>query len=261
MMSLIFQVVLPFVLSAMVVILVMYIAERYGSKVGGILGTLPSTIVIAFLFIAYTEGTTFASQAALVVPAELGINVVFLFIFALLVHRSTMLAFSATFTIWAVLSIILVLIHFDNVIISLAIYLITVIVAFFFLEKIRKIPSTGNVKVHYTFQKIVFRGILAGIVIAVAVFLSNIDAVISGVFSVFPAILSSTMLISVREHGPDFAAGMAKSMMLGLSSVATYATVIYVLYPLYDIAIGSIVAYIIALCVTLAIYRLRRKIS
>ena len=145
MMSLIFQVVLPFVLSAMVVILVMYIAERYGSKVGGILGTLPSTIVIAFLFIAYTEGTTFASQAALVVPAELGINVVFLFIFALLVHRSTMLAFSATFTIWAVLSIILVLIHFDNVIISLAIYLITVIVAFFFLEKIRKIPSDQTV--------------------------------------------------------------------------------------------------------------------
>lgn len=261
MLSLIFQVVLPFILSAMVVIIVMYIAERYGSKVGGILGTLPSTIVIAFLFIAYTEGKTFASQAASVVPAELGINVIFLFVFALLVHRSMLLAFSITFVVWGILSSIIIVFTAGSIFVSITVYIVTVIAAFVFLEKIRKIPSTRNVKVHYTIKKIVFRGILAGIVIAIAVFLSNIDAFISGVFSVFPAILSSTMLISVREHGPDFAAGMAKSMMLGLSSVATYATVIYFLYPLYDVVLGSIVAYVIALCMTLAIYKLRRKIS
>ncbi len=261
MVSLIFQVVLPFILSAMVVIIVMYIAEKYGSKVGGILGTLPSTIVIAFLFIAYTEGRVFASQAASVVPAELGINVIFLFVFALLVHRSMLLAFITTFAVWGVLSSLLVIFTVGSIQVSLALYIVTAIVSFVFLEKIRKIPSTGNAKVHYTVQKIIFRGILAGIVIAIAVYLSNIDAIISGVFSVFPAILSSTMLISVREHGPDFAAGMAKSMMLGLSSVATYATVIYFLYPLYDVILGSIIAYIIAMCVTLLIYTLRRKIS
>jgi hypothetical protein len=261
MMSLLFQVVLPFVLSALVVIIVMYIAERYGSKVGGILGTLPSTIVIAFLFIAYTENTIFASQAASVVPAELGVNVIFLLVFALLVHRSMLLAFLITFLVWTFLSVLLIVFNFQDIVFSVLFYLGAVIVSFLFLEKIKKIPSQGHIRVHYTPRKIVFRGVLAGSIIAIAVFLSNIDAVISGVFSVFPAILSSTMLISVREHGPDFASGMAKSMMLGLSSVATYATVIYFLYPLYGVLVGTILAYLLSLCVTLGIYSLRQKIS
>ncbi|MFH1012945.1 MAG: hypothetical protein V1769_00355 [Thermoplasmatota archaeon] len=259
--SLVFQIILPFVLSAFIVILVMYVAERYGSKIGGIIGTLPSTIVIAFLFIAYSEGTAFASQAASVVPIELGINVIFLLLFALLIRRSTILAFLASFVVWSILSLALMVCSIQDMVLSFFLYIVTVIVAFVILEKIKKVPSIGNVKVHYTLQKIMLRGVLAGVVIAISVLLSNINAVVSGVFSVFPAILSSTMLISVREHGSDFAAGMAKSMMLGLSSVATYATVIHFFYPLYGIIIGSIVAYIIALCVTIALYTVRSKIS
>ncbi len=261
MLSFIFQIVLPFVLSAFVVILVMYIAESFGSKIGGIVGTLPSTIVLAFLFIAFTKGTIFASQAASVVPAELGINVIFLFVFALLIHRSTIFAFLVSFGIWTVLSLLLVVFNMQDIIFSLVIYFLAVIVSFIILEKIIKIPSTEKVKVHYTLQKIILRGILAGAVIAIAVFLSNIDTVISGVFSVFPAIISSTMLISVREHGSDFAASMAKSMILGLSSVVSYATVVHFLYPVYGIIIGTIAGYLIAICVTLAIYKLRMKIS
>ena len=261
MFSLFFQIVLPFILSAFVVVLIMFIAERYGSKTGGILGTLPSTIVVAFLFISYTKGTTFASNAASIVPAELGINVVFLLVFSLLINRSTLLAFLMTFVVWILLSAFLVVFNPQDILFSLIVYLLTGVVSFIILEKIKRIPSVGNVKVWYTPQKIFLRGILAGSVIAIAVFLSNIDAVISGVFSVFPAILSSTMLISVREHGPDFAAGMAKSMMIGLSSVATYATAIHFFYPLYGVFVGTIAAYLLALCVTLAIYKLRRKIS
>ena len=68
--------------------------------------------------------------------------------------------------------------------------------------------------------------------IAIAVYLSNINSVLSGIFSVFPAILSSTMLISVKEHGPNFTSGLAKSMIIGISSVLTYATMIHFLYPL-----------------------------
>ncbi len=255
------QIIIPFILSAVVVIVITVIAEKFGTKAGGILGTLPSTIVIAFLFIALNEGADFASEAAAVVPAELGINVVFLFVFAILVHRSTLLAFVGTFAVWSILSFILVIINFDNIVISFACYLGAVALGFFILEHKKMVRSAGKRMIHYTAQKIMFRGVLAGVVIAFAVFLSNYGSVISGIFSVFPAILSSTMLISVREHGPDFAAGMAKSMLLGLSSVATYATVIHFLYPVYGIVIGSIVAYGISFCVTLGIFRLRRRIS
>lgn len=255
-----FQVVIPFIISALVVIVVMFIAEKYGSKVGGILGTLPSTIVVAFVFIALSEDTQFASNAAAVVPAELGVNVIFLFVFALLVHRSTILAFVMTFLIWGILSLLLVIFEIDSIILSIVIYLICMISAFYYLEKKQKIPSRPKVTIHYTVNKIMFRGVLAGIVIAIAVVLSNVGSIISGIFSVFPAILSSTMLISVREHGPDFASGMAKSMMLGLSSVATYAMLVTVLYPVYGILYGSLVAYVFSFCVTLCIFIVRNKI-
>jgi len=259
--SLLFQIIIPFLLSALVVILVMYIAETYGSKTGGIFGTLPSTIVIAFIFIAYNEGNHFASDAAAVVPAELGINVLFLFVFALCVRRSTVLAFFLSFLLWGICSSLLVIYNMENIVISVCIYLCSVLIAFVFLEKIKKIPSVGKVKVPYTFKKIALRGVLAGIVIAIAVFLSNYGSVISGVFSVFPAILFSTMLISVRDHGPVFASGMAKSMLLGLSSVATYAVLVHFTFPIYGFIIGSIIAYACSLCVTFSIFGLRKWIT
>ena len=231
MMQILYQTILPFILSALVVIIIMFIAERYGSKVGGILGTLPSTIVVAFVFIAINKGNNFASNAAAVVPAELGFNVIFLFIFAILVHRSTVFTFIITFVIWTVLSFLLVLFEMSNIFISIGIYVISLVSTFLVLEHKRKIVSIGQVKVEYSLKKILSRGILAGIVIATAVSLSNVNSILSGIFSVFPAILTSTMVICVRDHGPDFAAGMAKTMSIGISSVAIYATVIHFLYP------------------------------
>ena len=116
--SLMLQIIIPFVLSALVVIIVMFIAETYGSKVGGILGTLPSTIVVAFVFIGLSEGPEFAADAAAVVPAELGINILFLFVFALLAHRSTVLAFLITFSIWSLLSSLLIIFEMNYLIAS-----------------------------------------------------------------------------------------------------------------------------------------------
>ena len=254
------QAFVPFILSAFVVILIMFIAERYGTKIGGIFGTLPSTIVIAFIFISINKGVDFASQSVAVVPAELGVNLIFLFIFSLFAHRSTIEAFTFAFISWIILSSLLFIFNITNIFVSLLIFFLSLFLTFIFLERIKKIKSFGNVRVHYTSKKIAFRGILAGLVIAISVMLSNIGEVISGIFSVFPAILSSTMLIATHEHGSEFAAGMAKSMILGISSVMCYATTIHFLYPLYGIIWGSLYAYGLSLIVTLAIFKLRSKI-
>ncbi len=259
--DLLFQAFIPFILSAFIVILIMFIAERYGTKIGGIFGTLPSTIVIAFIFISLNKGVDFASQSVAVVPAELGVNLIFLFIFSLFAHRSILEAFVLSFTIWIIFSSMLFIFNITNIITSLTIFFISIFITFIFLEHFKKIPSIGNVRVHYTPKKIAFRGILAGLIIAMSVMLSNIGEVISGIFSVFPAILSSTMLIATREHGPEFAAGMAKSMILGISSVMCYATTIHFLYPLYGILWGSVYAYGLSLIVTLVLFKLRSKIS
>ncbi len=258
---LLYQTILPFLFSAIIVIIITVVAEKYGTKVGGILGTLPSTIVVAFVFIAINQDVFFASQSAAVVPAELGINLLFLFCFALFAKRSPLLAFIISFGVWGLSSYLLFVGNLTNIFVSWILYLSIFAIAFGLLEYKIKIPSIPKAVVHYTPQKILLRGILAGIIIAIAVMLSNINAVLSGIFSVFPAILSSTMFIFVREQGPQFAAGMAKSMMFGISSVAVYATVIHFLFPSIGVAFGSAVAYVCAFIVTMLLFSVRKKLK
>ena len=114
MLSLPFQTIIPFVLSALVVILITVIAEKYGTKTGGILGTLPSTIIVAYIFIALNKGLIFASNSVAVVPAEIGINLLFLFIFAILISRSIYTAFACSFLVWTLLSFVLYLRRLHN---------------------------------------------------------------------------------------------------------------------------------------------------
>ena len=69
------------------------------------------------------------------------------------------------------------------------------------------------------------------------------------------------MIISYYEHGPDFAAGLAKSMIIGSCSVMSYAASIHFFYPLYGIVLGSILGFFVSVIVTLIILQLRKKLS
>lgn len=261
MFDLLLQIILPFIISATVVILITVIAEKYGTKIGGILGTLPSTIIIALIFISLNRGAVFASRSASVIPAEMAINLLFLLIFTILAYRSTSLALFGSLSVWAVLSTILYIIAIENIIISFALYVLSLVLTFIYLEKVIKIQSHKKVKVHYTKKKILLRGVLAGTVIATAVFLSNINPLLSGIFSIFPAIFLSTMLITVIEHGPRFTSGMAKSMVFGSQTVMSYVVAVHFFYPRFDILLGTLFSFFIALTIAMILLKFRRRIS
>jgi uncharacterized membrane protein (GlpM family) len=258
--SILYHTIIPFALSALVVVLVTIIAEKYGTKTGGVIGTLPSTIIIAFLFIALDKGAQFAAESVTIVPAEMGINLVFLLIFTLLSVRKIPVALIGSLLGWTILTIILFYSNIASIIVSLALFLICFIITFFILDKMKKITAQNTIKVHYTPLKLIGRSLIAGTVIAIAVTFSNIGVVLSGIFSVFPAIFLSTMIISMKEHGPQFSGAMAKGMIYGSPSVVSYAVSIYFLYPYTDILTGTISSFLIAFVVTLILFQLRKKI-
>lgn len=256
-----FQVIIPFILSAVIVIIITIIAERYGTKVGGILGTLPSTIVVIFIFITLNRDVDFAAKSVSVVPAEMGINMLFLFFFSIFIKRNIIFAAIVSLLLWALMSAVLFLFNLTDIYISLIIYGTSLALTFLILEHILNVQSTGKVKVVYTTQKIITRGLLAGIIVAIAVLLSNVNAVLSGIFSVFPAIFLSTMLISAYEHGQKFVGGMAKAMIIGTLSTTSYAVAIHFLYPSSGIIWGTIIAYGIALGFTILLLIIKRRIN
>src|SRR4030042_1041318 len=158
--SLLYHTIIPFALSALVVILVTIIAEKYGTRTGGIIGTLPSTIIIAFLFIALDKGVQFASESVAVVPAEMGINLVFLVTFALLSSRKILVALTASLMVWILLTILLFYSHLTSIVVSLALFALFFAATFFTLDKIQKITSQNTIEVHYTPLKLLGRSII-----------------------------------------------------------------------------------------------------
>jgi uncharacterized membrane protein (GlpM family) len=259
--SFLYHTIIPFLLSALVVILVTIAAERYGTKIGGIIGTLPSTIIIAFLFIAIDKGTSFAVQSVAIVPAEMGLNLLFLFLFALFAYKGTPLALTISLGLWAIGTLTVYFLNIDNIVFSLLVYIILFLFTLLFLDKRKKIVAQSSIRVHYTPLKILFRGLLAGIIIALAVTLSNVNALMSGIFSVFPAIFLSTMIISMKEHGPAFTDSLAKGMIYGSPSVVGYAVGVYFFYPLTSILIGSVAAFLLGTGISLILYFFRETIQ
>ncbi len=255
-----YQILIPFILSAIIVIGVTILAEKFGTKVGGILGTLPHIIIVAFIFIALNKGEEFASRSAAVVPAEMSINILFLFLFAHFSHRSSRVAITVSLGIWAVLSSVLVLVEFHNIYMAIMLYLVSCCFSIFMLEKVKKVRSRGRVKVHYTVSKIIIRGIMAGAVISIAVLMSNIGSVMSGIFAVFPAMFLSTMVISLREHDPAFVEGLAKSMVIGTPSVTSYAVAIHFLYPAAGLVFGTIISFQISVIIAMLILSMKDRI-
>jgi hypothetical protein len=63
-----------------------------------------------------------------------------------------------------------------------------------------------------------------------------------GVFSMFPAMFLSTMLVTYAAQGALFSAGVMKSAMLGGASVAVYAVVVRIVYMPLGIWLGALVA-------------------
>ncbi len=257
MLSPLVELILPFFLSFTVVILITMLAERFGTKIGGIAGTLPSTIVIAFLFIALNRGIPFAAHSVSIAVAEMGINVLFLVAFAALSTRSLPVALIGSFSLWTFFTALLYIADFTAILVPLVIFAVAFAVCLWYLEKHEHVASQQKIHMQYTYRKILLRGLLAGVVIAAAVSLSNLSVALSGILAMFPAIFLSTMLIAYIEHGPLFTKALAKGMIYGSPSVVAYGAAIYFLYPMTGILTGTIGAVIISVAVSLILYLFR----
>jgi len=91
---------LSFLVGSIWITTVTMVAERFGSKIGGFIGGLPSTIVIALLFIGLSQSTEAASQAAVMIPLVMGINGFFILVYLALVHHGLIKALFAALVFW-----------------------------------------------------------------------------------------------------------------------------------------------------------------
>ena len=145
------------------------LAERFGSKVGGVIAGMPSSIVIALFFIGWTQTPEVASQATVVVPIIMGIDGIFIITYAALVRQSFPLALLASLLVWFCFSFALVFMHFNNFGLSLISFLGLLLLSYIVMEYVFHIKSLAGRKTSFSFSNVLMRGLVSGLIITLAV--------------------------------------------------------------------------------------------
>lgn len=224
-----------------------HLADKHGTKIGGIITGLPSTALIALFFIGWTQSPVIAVDATTIIPAIGAVNALFLVVYISLVRTNFFLALGSSFLVWSGLSFFLVQMNFNNFFLSIAIYVVVVFLSFFLIEKGIKVKSERSISVKNTLRTLIFRGLFSGTIIVLAVIMGKIGGPhLGGMFAMFPAMFTGTLLITYISHGSLFSSAMMKVALLSASSVVLYAILIRYAYIPLGLFLGTLVSILIS---------------
>lgn len=242
------------IFAGLVAILVTVAIEKFGGFIGGVLGTVPSTIIPAAAGVYALEGDESLTASMSVVPIGMLINGVFLGVWIILPKYIasdrlklpiTVISSLLTWAILALLSLIIVREVTGGTISEMTLGMIGLvllaILAIMFNLSNRAAPKGLN-KVPIIILSI--RGIAAGLAIAACLVLAEIGLpFVAGLASAFPAIFLTSMVALWLSQGPQVPQGAAAPMMLGGASVSVYALLAMWSLPSFGIFIGSLIAW------------------
>lgn len=237
------KLILSFIVGGAYAIIATIAADKFGSKIGGLIGGLPSTVLFGLLFIAWTQNTHAAVDAMVLIPAVIGVACFFMITYILFAKRNIWLALFFAYVIWFILSFLLLTIPHITFFVSNIIFVISFAVTYLFATRIYKITSSKGKAVVYTPKLLLFRGFLTGFAVALSVFLAKIGGpVIGGIFTTFPTLFPSILLLAYFSHGANFTLGVAKSSLFGWISTTIFVIVArYTFLPL-GIFAGTLVS-------------------
>ena len=237
--------VLSFVIAAAWVSMSTVVAERLGTRAGGVVATLPSTLVVALYFMSVEQGTGFAARVASAVPAEMGINAVLLALFVSFSGRGLPRALAAAFAGWAALSAVLFLADPHGMVLPLLAFAGPVAASAVWLRARHPYRQEAGSRISYTPREVDLRGLFAGAVISLAIVGSKLAGpVLGAILAVFPVIFTSTMVILYIRQGPTFTGATGTTMILGSVNVVAFAVIAAFTLPAWGAAWGTLAAIV-----------------
>jgi uncharacterized membrane protein (GlpM family) len=248
---------LSFVVGSLWVTLTTLSAERFGSKVGGLIGGLPSTVVIALLFIGITQSPAIAAEATTSMPLAQGFNGLFVLVFILMIRRGLSAALIASLLVWFINATILYLLDLQSFLVSLIGWLILLVLCYLAVERWMRISTQGKQAFSYQPSQLVWRALFGGSVISLAVIMGKLGGpLLGGIFGSFPAMFLSTLVITARTGGGDFSRSVGKSMLIsGLINVPIYEIMVRALYPSIGLGWGTLISLLGSMATGYLTYR------
>ena len=254
------QLITSFLVGGSTIALLSFVAEKANGKIAGILLSLPSTVVVSFIFIAWATSPEAVGKIAPIAVATDGsvmiFSVVYMYVSRIKLPRtqSIILSLSGGLGSWLILSVPLAIYKFDNIILSLLIFGLFVSIAYYFLTIKNNVKEQKVHLAYNTVQKL-GRAIFAGSIITLAVFHPFWGGVMSG----FPAAFTSTFVILHWYYGSDMLFKIGKTVAAGSFVYVPFVVASHWTFPAFGIFGGTISAYLVSLVVFFALMKLKRK--
>ncbi len=238
------RVLLSFIVGGLYIAFVARMAERFGSRLGGILMALPTTLLVSLSFIAWTQPAVLR-ETTTVMPAAIATATIFLVAFVRFSKLGTVPAYFAALGVWAVVNLISLWIHGGNVLVSL---FISFWVFLFSIWYFRGVPHRQVQKAQTGHRVLLLRVLFSGSFVALAVVFNKFAGPHwGGLLATFPAAFSATALIMHRAHGREFMASMSRTMVIGAAFNVVFVMAIYVLVPHTGNAVAIAIAYVLTI--------------
>ena len=248
------SVLLSAVFAGVVATAVTVAIEKWGGLIGGLLGTVPSTIVPAGIGMYVAGGEDVLVMSMAVVPLGMLLNALFLGAWVVIPRwfpdapYLLMVTTVGALAFWSLLGMVfLVAVDEATFYLSLQQFALSglallVATAIVFNRRPQPTPKGTN---RVSMMVLVARGVMAATAIGIAVGLSGLGfPTLAGLASVFPAIFLTSMVALWLAQGPTVPQGAAGPMMLGGASVAVYANVAMWSLPAYGAVVGSAMAWV-----------------
>jgi hypothetical protein len=246
-------ILLPALGACVVAVLATVVVERLGGVAGGILSTVPTTIVPAAIGLHASAADDEAFRCAMCfVPVGILLNAGYLLLWRIIPARIGMrshrhlLATTVTLALaaWLAAASAAVWAHHawaPDAGQSLAIGLAAFVAGALLGIAANRVPHPAPAGRRRVGPAVLaLRGVAAGAAIAVALVLARSgDPIAGGIASVFPAIFTAIMVATWLAQGAQVPTGAVGPMMLGTLSVSAYALLSAALIPRLGVVAGS----------------------
>jgi hypothetical protein len=264
----IIQLVTSFIAGGIFISLLSFIAERVSARTAGIVLTFPSTAALGLFFLgwAVSPGTVSEIVPATLIP--LGLCILFPAIYtytAVFIERKIKnrvrqiaISFLTGIILWLALVVPLTIYKFSDKMPELALgtagYFGLAALSHFMLH--RKTYDKPASLVYTRGQKI-GRAVFIGFIIALVVFLGKtLGAFWGGVFAMFPAALSSYMMLIHWYYGTESLFPAARKIALGSVSIFVYVITAMLVFPGLGFIWGTIASYAAGIITTFILLKI-----
>ncbi len=254
-----FQLITSLIIGGGIIALLSFLAERVRTRFAGIVLAFPLTAALGFFFLGWTLS---AETVAEIIPATLiplGLVVLFPALYIYIAEFSSkflknkisqiIVSFIASISIWFLFSLPIAVYQLNNLAYGLVGYTVLALLTHWLLHrKNYEKPAF----LFYTFIQKIGRAIFAGFVIVLVVFLGKtLSPFWGGVFTMFPAALSSSLMILHWYYDPKSLFPTVQKFALGSVTILVYSLTVMLVFPVVGFIFGTIIAYFASLVTSL----------